>query len=207
MAFVPSPARAQPIVPEGENPADVRAREESAAVTKQLAQLGARPSYLRLFTMAEIGDGLRFNNPYRLSHQLGETGESLSTTALYTDLAAGVTFGAPNGLQHGFSLAWSLAIEGVGQQVVTPSYVALLRGERSYLVYGRAGLPLILSPDVDLGGELAAGFAWFFTSGIGATGALVLDGFYGAGTRDVRSAFYPVLSAQAGVFVDYEVLR
>jgi hypothetical protein len=42
--------------------------------------------------------------------------------------------------------------------------------------------------------------------GVGITGELVGNLFYGAGTREVSSAAYPVLSAQVGLTVAYEVL-
>lgn len=163
-------------------------------------------SYLRLFGAAMVGEGLRFNNPYRLSHQLGETGESLSLTAPYSDLSAGISFGPPDGLQHGLSFGWSEALSGVPQTVITPSYLALYRGPHRFMFWGRAGLPILLSPDANIGGEVALSMAYFFTSGIGAAASIIGSGYYGAGTWQVRAAFYPVLSGQLGMIVDYEVL-
>ena len=63
--------------------------------------------YLNLFGSVMLGDGLRFNNPYRLPHDLGERGASVSTTAPYVDLAVAATTGKPDGVQHGARLAWS----------------------------------------------------------------------------------------------------
>ena len=63
-----------------------------------------------------------------------------------------------------------------------------------------------VAADFNAGGELALGGTYFVRAGIGATAALVADGFYGAGTRETRAAFYPVVSGQLGVSVNYEVL-
>lgn len=176
------------------------------ALARSLSELSARGPYLRLFATAMVGEGMRFNNPYRLSKQLGKSGESLSLTAPYADIAAGITFGPPDGLQHGFSFALSEALSGVPQTVLTPSYVALYRGPHRYMLFGRVGVPILLSPDANAGFEIAFSGAYFLTAGMGVSASIVGSGFYGAGTREVRAAFYPLLSAQAGIIVDYEVL-
>jgi hypothetical protein len=67
-------------------------------------------------------------------------------------------------------------------------------------------VPFLMAPDPNVGGELALGGTYFVRAGVGATAALVADAFYGAGTRETRAAFYPVLSAQLGVSINYEVL-
>lgn len=185
---------------------DVSADGPDPSLAKRLARAAATGPYFRLFATAMAGDGIRFDNPYRLSRELGSNGESLSLTAPYSDLALGATLGPPDGLQHGLHFAWSSALTGVRQDVVTPSYVALYRGPHRWMLFGRAGVPIVLGPDPNVGGELALGAAYFVTSGIGAGASIVGDGFYGAGTREVKAAFYPVLSGQLGVIVDYEVL-
>lgn len=187
------------------SPAPVEEKDRDA-YRKRLQTLTRRRSYFDLFGTAMFGDGLRFNNPYRLSHELGDGGASLSSTAPYLDLALGVTTGNPNGLQHGARLGWSVSVIGVPQQVITPAYLALVRFAPSWLAYGWAGLPVLIEPDANLGGELAVGASWLARAGLGASFALVADAFYGAGTAEARSAFYPVLSAQLGLFVGYEVL-
>jgi hypothetical protein len=174
--------------------------------SRKLLEATHRPPYLRLFGTAMAGDGLRFNNPYRLRRELGANGESLSTTAPYVDFAVAATGGDPDGLQHGILMAWSVALTGVPQYVATPSYVALYRAGQRWLFYGHAGLPVLLDPDVNVGAELGAGVGWFFTGALGLAGELLADGFYGAGTPEVKAAFYPVLSAQLGIVVDYEML-
>jgi hypothetical protein len=196
-------AEAPVVSPDAPPVSEEHDREASRA---KLSKLTTRGRYYDLFGTVMFGDGLRFDNPYRLSHQLGRSGESLSSTAPYVDLAVGAAIGEPGGLQHGARLGWSLSVSGVPQQVITPSYLALVRLAPMWLVYGWAGLPILLEPDVNVGGELAVGGSWLARAGLGATFALVADGFYGAGTTETRAAFYPVLSAQLGLFVAYEVL-
>jgi hypothetical protein len=188
-----------------EPPAAVTADSDDAA-TRALRRL-TRPTrpYFRLMGSAALGEGIRFNNPYRLQTQLGEDGESLSLTAPYADFGMAFSTGDPDGLQHGGALHVSLALGGVGQQVITPGYQALYR-RGALLGYGRFATPVIVNPDPNLGFELAAGIGWFLTGAFGLNAELVGDLFYGAGTREVRYAVYPILSAQLGVIVDYEVL-
>jgi hypothetical protein len=149
---------------------------------------------------------LRFNNPYRLSHELGRRGESLSSTAPYLDLAIGATTGRPGRIEHGARFGWSMALSGVPQHVLTPAYQSVLRLRSSWILYGWAGVPVLLSPDPNIGGEVAVGGAWLARTGLGAAFAIVGDAFYGAGTRERSAALYPVLSAQLGVLIGYEVL-
>jgi len=164
-----------------------------------------KPGYFQLFATSFVGDGLRFNNPYRLATPLGKDAESVSRTAAYVDFGIAATLGAPAGLQHGFALRWSLALEGVQQSVLVPAYF-LWRRWRSLAAYGRAGAAVVLSPSSTWGLEAGAGGVWFARAGIGVACELVGDVFYGAGTRETASPAYPVLSAQLGALVAYEVL-
>lgn len=161
----------------------------------------------RIFGSIEFGRGLRFNNPYRLATQLGQTAQSLSATASYVDLGLGVAFGAPDGLQHGGAVHASFALAGVGQAVLTPTYLLAYRGPRPFLAYGRLGPSFVLTPNATVGGEIAGGFAWFLTGKIAIAGELVFDVYYGAGTYDVGIATYPILSGQLGLLVEHEFLQ
>lgn len=163
-------------------------------------------SELRIFGSFELGRGLRFNNPYRLTTQLGQTAQSVSLTASYADLGLGLAFGAPDGLQHGGALHASFALAGVNQAVLTPTYLLAYRGPNPFLAYGRLGPSIILTPDPTIGGEIAAGFAWFLTGKIAIAGEMVFDVYYGAGTYDVGVATYPILSGQLGLLIDHEIL-
>ena len=167
--------------------------------------LATKSGYAQLFATVFVGDGLRFNNPYRLATPLGSTAESVSRTAAYTDVGLAATLGAPAGLQHGLVLRMSFAVEGVRQAVITPAYLAWHRWT-SWAVYGRAGLPLVLSPDATWGLEVGGGAVFFPRAGLGLAAELVGDVFYGAGTREVATPAYPIVSGQLGVVVAYEVL-
>ena len=160
---------------------------------------------LTIHAAAFFGDGLRFNDPYRLATVLGASAEEVSRTASYVDLAAGVTLGDPRAFQNGFSLHVSLALEGVQQTVLAPSYV-LYRRFRDVAAYARAATPIVCSPDVTWGLEGALGGIWFVRAGVGVTAEIVGDIFYGAGTREVSAAAYPILSGQIGIALAYEVL-
>lgn len=176
---------------------DARAEEEDAFAVKD--------GYAQVFVTVMGGTGLRFNNPYRLATPLGDDAESVSRTAGYVDVGIAGTLGNPLGLQHGAALRTTAAVEGVGQVLMTPSYFAWRRW-RSFAAFGRAGVPLVLTPEVTWGLEASAGGAWFFLGGVGVVAEVVGDLFYGAGTREVAAATYPVLSGQLGLLGTYEVL-
>lgn len=188
-------------------PGRARAADEAdpANVAKLRRLSGPPGGYYRVLGSFGFGEGLRFNNPYRLQTQLGYDAESVSATASYVDFGIAASFGRPDGIQKGVALHVSWALTGISQQVFTPSYQMLYRKGR-VLGYGRFGTPLLLSPDPNVGFELAGGVGFFVTAGIAISGELVGDLFYGAGTREVRYAVYPILSGQLGVLIDYEVL-
>lgn len=201
--MIAAPARADDPPKEEPRPAAEAASPDIAA----LRELSRPPSGdARFVGSVAFGRGLRFNNPYRLATQLGESAESVSLTASYFDLGAAVAFGPPDGIQHGAALHWSLALTGVPQQVLTPSYFIAYRGPNPFLLYGRLGPSIVLSPDPTPGAELASGFAWFLTSRLALGGELLFDLYYGAGTPSVGITTYPILSGQLGLLIDYEVL-
>lgn len=161
--------------------------------------------WLDVFATGFVGDGLRFNNPFRLATILGSQAQSLSRTATYADLGAAAVLGDPSLLAHGLALRASVALEGVGQSVLTPSYLLFHRWG-PWGLYGRVGVPLVLTPDVTWGLEAGVGGIWFVRAGVGLAAEIVGDVFYGAGTRDVETPAYPVLSAQGGLWLSWEAL-
>jgi hypothetical protein len=181
-----------------------RALEPRGAPAPELAPRDGL--YVHLFGALAVGRGIRFNNPYRLSTPLGNDAESLSLTSTYADLSANGSFGDAEGFQHGASLHLSIALAGVPQEVATPGYVLVYPFPPNFFVYGRAALPIIIEPDTNVGYELAAGGAWLWTAGIGATAELVGDLFYGAATQERSVSVIPVLSFQFGIIIDYEIL-
>ena len=177
----------------------------AASHAEQTPKPWERKSELLVLATTFFGDGLRFNNPYRLATPLGTSAESVSRTATYVDVGIAAALGDPLGFQHGLALRASFALDGIAQAVVTPSYL-LWRRWRWAAAYGRVGVPIVASPDVTSGVEGAFGATWFVTGGVGVGAEIVGDVFYGAGTRDVQTPAYPVLSAQLGVTLAYEIL-
>ena len=164
-------------------------------------------AYWQGFGSLSLGKGLRFNNPYRLATPLGDTSESLSLTAAYYDLGLGFVRGPARGLAHGAVLHLSVAAQGIPQEVLSLSYTALERLDNGRtLLFGRAGTPIILEPDLSGGLEVAAVAAYMISAGLGVQSELAFSLYYGAATQDRSVTTIPVLSLQLGLFVDYEVL-
>ena len=181
-------------------------REASQSSTNEDRQPFARKAgWMNAVATAFVGDGLRFNNPYRLSTVLGSQAQSLSRTAAYADLGAALLFADPAFLAHGPTLRISISLAGVPQSVLTPSYLALRR-TGCWGVFARAGVPFVLTPEPTWGAEGGVGGIWFARAGLGVAAELVGDLFYGAGTREVATPAYPVLSAQAGLFLSWEAM-
>jgi hypothetical protein len=177
----------------------------SASAAADEAGFARALSPLDVVGTAFVGDGLRFNNPYRLATVLGSNAQSLSRTAGYVDVGGALLAGTPAHLAQGLALRVSVALEGVAQSVLTPSYL-ILRRAGPWGAYARAGLPVVLDPDPTWGIEAAAGGLWFARAGVGVAAELVGDVFYGAGTREVARPAYPILSMQAGFWVSWEAL-
>ena len=164
-----------------------------------------KSGYVQLFATSFVGDGVRFNNPYRVATPLGADAESVSRTASYVDVGVALTLGDPLGWQHGLALRVSRSLAGVTQSVIAPAYL-LWRRWRTTALYARAGIPIVLTPETTWGLEAGGGGVWFFRGGVGVAAEIVGDVFYGAGTREVATPAYPVLSAQLGLVVAFEVL-
>jgi hypothetical protein len=187
-------------------PANARAEEKppSAALIKRME--AAPGFYARAFGTFSVGKGVRFSNPYRLSTVLGEDAQSASLTSTYLDIAGTMAFGSPNGIQQGASIHVGSSVDGVLQPFITPSYVVVYRADEPWMAYGRLGPVILLSPDANVGGEIAGSFSWFFLSGLGVTSEVAFDLFYGAATLTEQYSVIPILSFQLGIIVDYEFL-
>jgi hypothetical protein len=160
----------------------------------------------RVFGGVSFGRGIRFNNPYRLQTELGDDAESLSLTATYVDLQAGLAFGGSGRFSHGGALNASFALDGIPQEVLTPSYVVLFRLDPRFELVGRAGLPVVLSPRNNVGFELAAGGIYRLTAALGLAASLVGSLFYGAATLETPRTAIPIASLELGLRYEYEVL-
>jgi len=172
-------------------------------LSRSVASTPAPPlgTYVHTFGELTLGKGVHTNNPYRLG-----TADPFGFTATYLALGVGLAFGPPESLQHGAEVSLLSATDGIAQEVLDISYVALLPVGEHALLRGRAGLPIVLNPDSTTGLELGAGGAWLLTGGIGVSTELVGSLFYGAATQDRSTTAIPVLALQLGAWFDYEVL-
>lgn len=153
-----------------------------------------------------LGRGLRLNNPYRLSTVLGDDPESLSLTATYLDLHVGRTFSEPDGFEHGIAAHFSIATDGIRQEVLSPSYLLLRRFGPRLLGYARAGAAIVLEPDANVGLEAGLAGVYFVSANLGFGAELDFSVFYGAATVDRAATIIPVASLALGVFFDWEHL-
>lgn len=167
---------------------------------------GSDLGYAHVLSSVSVGRGLRFNNPYRLRTQLGDDAESLSLTATYFDVGLGVTFGDPKGLQHGAIGHLSIALDGIAQEVGSLSYLLLSPVGRDFLLAARAGVPVVLEPDLGVGLEIGASATMLLTGSVGLTAELVSSLFFGAATWESDPTMFPVVSFQIGAYAEYEVL-
>ena len=185
-------------------PADAETLSPSEATHRARAAHDDR--YVRGTVALLFGRGIRLNNPYRLSTELGSTPESLSLTSTYIDLGVAVLTGRPDGFQYGASVHASKSIEGVSEFALAPSFSATLRSAQRLQTWGRIGPAFAMTPSTSSGVELALGSSYFVTSSMALLGECVGDVFFGAGTRERRTAVYPVMSAQLGILFDVEWL-
>lgn len=162
--------------------------------------------YLRSQIDAGVGKGLRFNNPFRLQTQLGSNAESLSLSAAYLDLRGVVLFGDPFGWHYGAAASVALAVQGVPQQVVTPAFTTGLPLSEAFWLNGFLGCPLVLGPDFNAGVEFGLEVSYWPRAGWGIYTGLAWDQFWGAATDESTAAAIPILAAQAGLSLQYELL-
>jgi hypothetical protein len=151
-----------------------------------------------------VGRGLRFNNPYRLERPLGDDAESVSLAATYLDIAAALLFGQRD-FRHGASLGGDVALQGIGQLVLTPSYLAQFGLSDTLGVVGRVGVPIVVAPDTSLGLEAAVGSNLALAYGLGAQLELVGSVYFGAATDETSITTIPMISLQLGVFFEHGV--
>lgn len=177
---------------------------ERCARADVAAGVAAEPPPINGLLSLAIGRGLRFNNPYRLERPLGDDAESVSLAATYLDIGAALMFGARD-FRHGASLGGDVALQGIGQLVVTPSYLAQFGLSDTLGVSGRVGVPIVVAPDTSLGLEAAVGSNLALAYGLGAQLELVGSVYFGAATDETSITTIPMLSLQLGVFFEHGV--
>jgi hypothetical protein len=193
-----TPAAAEPQPPSA---ATVVAEQRSSAPAGSPAAHS-----LRLLAALSVGKGLRFNNPYRLATPLGDTAESVSLSATYLDLGLAALLPAVPLVEHGIALDVLLALDGIGQLGLTPSYLLLFEPRRSFALRGRLGLPLVVAPDSSIGLEAGLGAQLPIAYGFGLTGELVGTLFFGAATEQKGVTTIPMLALQLGLYFDERVI-
>jgi hypothetical protein len=188
------------------DPTEASSPEGAPAIDLRKLREPPGPTFHILGTLF-FGDGLRFNNPYRLQTQLGESAKTVSVTAPYVTFGVALTIGDAFGFQHGAWLSITGSLAGVGQFVTAPTYAISYRGtSHRFLAFGRLGPAIITEQDPNVGAELGVGGAVFVTAGTAFTAELIGNLFYGAATKETGYPVYPVLSLQLGLLLDQEVL-
>jgi hypothetical protein len=152
-----------------------------------------------------LGRGLRFNNPYRLAKPLGDTAESVSLSATYLDAGLAILFPAAPRLEHGAALDALVALDGIDQFGVTPSYLLQYNPDPHLRWHARLGLPIVVAPDASLGLEAALGPSVPIAYGLGLTAELVGSVFFGAATEQKSVTTIPMLALQLGIAFDDHV--
>lgn len=165
-----------------------------------------RHGFGRVLIHSHFGRGLRFNNPFRLEQQLGDTEQSVSATAPYHDIGLGFALGDADLVQHGASVRLTLGLDGVSQQAFSLSYLATWQPDPAFLTYGRVGINVLTAPDANLGGELGLGGVFLFTGAFGLNLEVVGNLFYGAASFESELTPVPILALQGGLIFNYEVL-
>lgn len=194
---------------EPDPPRDAASRSPPAVddAGEGLDLVAERGLFLHTYAGLALGEGLRLNNPYRLPEPLGDSAESISRSAVYGDLALGLLLGHALDWQHGGQVDLAFALEGIPQEVLTPSYLLHRHFDARWSAYARLGLPVVLEPDLNVGVEAGLGGLFGITGGLQATFELIYSQFYGAATQEVSITVIPIVSAQLGIRVAYEVLR
>ena len=100
----------------------------------------------------------------------------------------------------------TVALDGVGQQTLTPAYLLLYRLGTPFWMRSRLGTPIVVTPDLTGGFEASVGLTWLLTAGLGLYTDLVGSLFYGAATYESDVTSIPIVSLQVGTTIDVEVL-
>ena len=142
------------------------------------------------------------------------THEQLDQSAFapaYVDLLGGYVLAGHGRIRHGAGLGLSLNLSEDGgftepvriyeQFVIMPSYLMLVDLGPKLFGLGHAGIPINVHRGTSFGFEAAFALGYHLLSGWGAFAEAGVDTFVGTG-----ATLDPLLSLEAGIFFDYEVL-
>ncbi len=197
------PAADAPLGAREAEPGPGRRRHEEA--TAAVGSNAASAPLSGLLSLS-VGRGMRFNNPYRLARPLGDSAESVSLAATYLDLGLALLVGGRD-FRHGAALGGAVALQGIGQFVLAPSYLAQLGLTDSAALRGRVGVPIVVAPDTTVGLEAAVGSSLDMAYGFGALLELVGSVYFGAATDQTSITTVPMLSLQVGLFFEHWMSR
>ncbi len=138
----------------------------------------------------------------------------------YLDAFGGVVLPGSGLLRHQLTLQVSVNLSGDGnysfgldplqQWSFMPAYTLRIQPQRipvpDYLLYGRVGIPLTVSPEFTWGAEIDAGFAYMLLAGLGVYVELGYSMYFGGKDRSGSTSLHPLLSGELGVLFDIEVL-
>ncbi len=138
----------------------------------------------------------------------------------YLDVFGGVVLPGRGRLRHAVTLHVTANLSGDGnytfgldpmeQWTFTPAYTARFALQDDpvpdFLIYGRFGVPLTVSPDFTWGVELDVGAAYMLLAGFGIYAEIGYSMFFGADDRGGDLSIHPLLSGELGVLFDIEVL-
>jgi hypothetical protein len=135
----------------------------------------------------------------------------------FVDVATGIAFPGRGLWRHGVHLQASTNLSGEGpgigsvneaagidavtQWTLTPSYLAYLRFDDTFVLTGRGGVNFTVSPYFIVGAEVAAGALVLFTAGLGLYAEASFNLAFGEAPEPL-----PTTSLEIGLAIDYEVL-
>lgn len=138
----------------------------------------------------------------------------------FIDASGAFVFGGAGIFRHGVSLTISLAVSGDGglaegfdpgsQFALTPAYLAYLRLSEDWDVFGHIGPSFAYTTNASTAGGTTATSVGLEVGVGGAFMVLAGLGIYAEGTHAIylgsADTIHPILSVEAGLMIDYEVL-
>lgn len=190
------PHRQAEDAPPGEQAGAVWGRAEGPPVSHP----GSLPRWTLVTT---LGRSLRLRRDRALGQKrLGPT---------YLDGLVSYGFGSPGRWQHGPALQWSLGLQddggfyepvsGLSQVLLAPGYALAYNLGPDWVALGHGVLPIGFGEERQFGVELGGTFGYRLLAGVAVVAQVGVALFAG-----VDSSVHPLVSAEFGVLVDYEVL-